>query len=92
MSDNLPAKDSKSLFTKEEEEEAMWDCSDQLKDAMFCSDWLKDAMFSMKRDIHEKEVYKLYCDNQDFNEHTRFDIIFLALLDQSASRVINKVR
>ena len=82
MSDNLPAKDSKSLFTKEEEEGAMWDCSD----------WLKDAMFSMKRDIHEKEVYKLYCDNQDFNEHTRFDIIVLAHLDQSASRVINKVR
>nr|XP_023918090.1 putative F-box protein At2g02030 isoform X2 [Quercus suber]POF03333.1 putative f-box protein [Quercus suber] len=42
----------------------------------FCSDWRMDAMFSMKRDTHEKEVYKLYCDNQDFNEHTRFDIPF----------------
>ncbi|KAM3695649.1 hypothetical protein ACB098_07G149100 [Castanea mollissima] len=123
MSDNLPAKDSKPLFTKEEEEEAMWDflppeilpnillrlptksivkftcvcktwrslirnpdfISAHLKLSnhnqplllfRFCSDWLQDAMFSMQRDTHEKEVYKLYCDNQDFNEHTRFDFPF----------------
>ncbi|XP_023918075.1 putative F-box protein At2g02030 [Quercus suber] len=121
MSDNLPAKVSKSLFTKEEV--AMWDflppeilpnillrlptksivkftsvcktwrslirnpdfISAHLKLSnhnqplllfRFCSDWLKDALSSMKRDTHEKEVYKLYCDNQGFNEHTRFDFPF----------------
>ncbi|XP_050260644.1 putative F-box protein At2g02030 isoform X2 [Quercus robur] len=125
MSDNLPAKVSESLFSKEveEEEEAMWDflppeilpnillrlptksivkftcvcktwrslirspdfisahlklsnCNQPLLLFRFCSDWLKDAMFSMERDTHEIEVYKLYCDNQDFNEHTRFDFPF----------------
>uniref|UniRef100_A0A7N2N2K2 F-box associated beta-propeller type 1 domain-containing protein n=1 Tax=Quercus lobata TaxID=97700 RepID=A0A7N2N2K2_QUELO len=100
MSDNLPAKVSKSLFTKEEEEVAMWDSlppeiipnillrlptksivrfpnhNQPLLLFRFCSDWLKDAMFSMERDTQGIEVYKLYCDNQDFNEHTRFDFPF----------------
>ncbi|KAK9987719.1 hypothetical protein SO802_027958 [Lithocarpus litseifolius] len=58
----------------------------------FCSDWLKDAMFnmmfSMKRDTHENEVYKLYCDNQDFNEHTRFVIPFRPQAHGSPFRVV----
>ncbi|XP_065627073.1 putative F-box protein At2g02030 isoform X1 [Quercus suber] len=59
----------------------------------FCSDWLKDArlkdaMSSMRRDTHEKEVYKLYCDNQDFNEHTRFDFPFRTPAPGAPFRVV----
>lgn len=56
MSDNLPAKDSKSLFTKEEEEEeeeAMWDfLPPEILPIILLrlptKSIVKDAMFSMK--------------------------------------------
>ncbi|XP_075674103.1 F-box protein At3g07870-like [Castanea sativa] len=130
MSDNLPAKVSESLFSKEEEEEeeeqvAMCDflppeilsnillrlptksivkftcvcktwrslirnpdfISAHLKLSnhnqplllfRFCSDSLLKQRY-LDRDTDEKEVYKLYCDNQDFNEHARFDFPFHTL-------------
>ncbi|XP_050260641.1 putative F-box protein At2g02030 isoform X1 [Quercus robur] len=134
MSDNLPAKVSESLFSKEveEEEEAMWDflppeilpnillrlptksivkftcvcktwrslirspdfisahlklsnCNQPLLLFRFCSDSRLDCE---KEDNDEKEVYKLYCDNQDFNDHARFDFPFHTLGRRLIFRVV----
>nr|POF03332.1 putative f-box protein [Quercus suber] len=136
MSDNLPAKVSKSLFTKEEEV-AMNDFlpSEILPNILlrlptksivkftsvcktwrslirnpdfisahlklsnhnqplllfrFCSDGrLKRPYLDyLVRDTDEKEVYKLYCDNQDFNEHARFDFPFHTLGRTPIFRVV----
>ncbi|XP_065627074.1 F-box protein CPR1-like isoform X2 [Quercus suber] len=136
MLDNLPAKVSKSLFTKEEEV-AMNDFlpSEILPNILlrlptksivkftsvcktwrslirnpdfisahlklsnhnqplllfrFCSDGrLKRPYLDyLVRDTDEKEVYKLYCDNQDFNEHARFDFPFHTLGRTPIFRVV----
>ena len=134
MSDNLPAKVSESLFSKEVEgdEEAMWDflppeilpnillrlpTKSIVKFTCVCKTWrslirnpdfisahLKLSNYNQalllfrfwadsrldceKEDNDEKEVYKLYCDNQDFNEHARFDFPFDTLGRTSIIKVV----